>query len=475
VIIKGGSRGRSAQLAAHLLRTDQNEQVELREFRGTVATSLLGALEEIEATADSTRCRKPFYHASISPSPDRPLTARQWSLAVEALERALGLKGQPRIVVAHVKGKRQHVHVVWSRIDIERGRAIADSWNFRVHEEVARSLEHEFGHEAVRGAFTGRENQQPRPRRTPRLGDQRQEQRSGICTSDVQAEITAAWRSSASGDEFRERLRDAGYILARGDRRTFVVVDAAGGVHALARRIDGVRTRDLHARFAEGALAGLPSVAGARATMQDRRTFIAGRGEVSSARYDRTSRVEFTSGRAAAASPGASPRDAFKREALIATALGNNRVSQPQIKTAERNTTARNGIRSTRATTKPLSSLPGTLQANRNRSKDRRTSTYAQERGVILLLYAAKIAAAQLYSPKDQLAAIVNALKAEERAALSALREREAVENERQKRTRLLQAYGLAARGVTSRSRPGVRPMQPAKKELRNQTPQYDK
>ena len=68
MIIKGRSRGRSSELAAHLLRTDQNERVELREVNGTVATDLLGALQEMEATAEGTRCRKPFYHASISPS-----------------------------------------------------------------------------------------------------------------------------------------------------------------------------------------------------------------------------------------------------------------------------------------------------------------------------------------------------------------------------------------------------------------------
>jgi hypothetical protein len=209
--------------------------------------------------------------------------------------------------------------------------------------------------------------------------------------------------------------------------------------------------------------------------MRDRLTSIDGGGEASPARYDRTSHFEFTNGRATAASPGASPRDAFKQEGLIATALGNHQVRQRQTKATERNTTTRDRTSSTRAITKPLSSRPATSQANPNRSKDRRISTYAQERGVILLLYAAKIAAAQLYSPKDQLAAIVNALKAEERAALNSLREREAVENERQKRAHLLQVYGMAARGVTSRSRPGVRPMQPAKKELRNRTPQYDR
>jgi hypothetical protein len=48
--------------------------------------------------------------------------------------------------------------------------------------------------------------------------------------------------------------------------------------------------------------------------------------------------------------------------------------------------------------------------------------TFSQERTAILLLYAAKIAAAQLHAPKHELAAILAALRAEQRAALRALR-----------------------------------------------------
>jgi hypothetical protein len=40
VIIKGASRTRARQLAVHLQRTDQNERVEVRECRGTVAQDL---------------------------------------------------------------------------------------------------------------------------------------------------------------------------------------------------------------------------------------------------------------------------------------------------------------------------------------------------------------------------------------------------------------------------------------------------
>lgn len=473
MIIKGGSRRRGAQLAAHLLRTDQNEKVELREVRGTIATDLLGALDEIEATATGTRCRKPFYHASISPPPERSLTARQWSHAIDTLERALGLKGQPRVVVAHVKGKRQHVHVVWSRIDLERGRAIADSWNFRVHEAVARDLESEFGHDAVRGAFTGRDVQQSRPRRTPRSHELRQEERSGIHLSDVEAEITALWRCTSHGEEFRANLHDAGYILARGDRRTFVVVDAAGGVHALARRIEGVRTRDIHARFSETRVSELPSVTDARTIMRDRLHAIQSEREVSESHHNDAALPAFTTAKIAVTGREASLGKIPKRTSLVATRFYTSKMRLWRAGHPNGSLAATGQRGETRPPTKPRSSKDA-VHVRRGQSKDRRISTYAQERAAILLLFGSKIAAAQLYSPKDQLAAIISALKAEERAALNSLREREAVEIERQKQKRLLQGYRMAARGVTAPALVGDKPAQPiAKRGFKDRNPEH--
>jgi hypothetical protein len=42
-------------------------------------------------------------------------------------------------------------------------------------------------------------------------------------------------------------LAEHGYMLARGDRRDFVIVDREGGIHSLARRIDGMKAAELRA------------------------------------------------------------------------------------------------------------------------------------------------------------------------------------------------------------------------------------
>jgi hypothetical protein len=269
MIVKGGSRARAAELAKHLSRRDTNEQVELIETRGTVAADLLGALSEMEAVSAGTRCRRPLYHANIDPDARYAMTGEQWQAAVEALEARLGLAGHPRVVVRHVKNRREHVHVVWSRIDLERMQAVSDSWNYRAHEEVARELERRFGHEHVQGVHIGREGAD-RAARTPSSAEMQQATRTGIQLDAVTRDLTAAWRSADNPAAFVRALEEKGYILARGDRRDFVAIDPAGGIHSLARRIEGAKTKDIRARLGRLDHTKLPTAAQAQEIQRHR-------------------------------------------------------------------------------------------------------------------------------------------------------------------------------------------------------------
>jgi hypothetical protein len=259
MIIKGKSRAGPIALAAHLANAETNERVELVETRGTVAQDLRGALIEMDAYAAGTRCQKSLYHAALSPEPPHVLTSAQRSEAIDALEQKLGLNGHARLVVVHEKHERQHIHVVWSRIDLEKMRSVADSHNYRKHEEVARDLERRFGHDRVQGAHHERDGVE-RPNRTPSRPELRQEERTGITGNQVRAEVTRAFRSSDNAEAFKAALEDRGYILAQGDRRDFVVLDREGGVHSLARRIDGIKAADLREFMQPIDREALPSV-----------------------------------------------------------------------------------------------------------------------------------------------------------------------------------------------------------------------
>jgi hypothetical protein len=240
VIIKGKSVGGAKRLAVHLMRTDTNERAEVKEVRGVVAEDLRDALLEMEAVSAGTRTTKPFYHGSINARADERLTDKQRTQAIDRLEAELGLSGQARVVVVHEKEGREHCHIVWSRIDLDRMAAISDSNNYRKHELVARELEREFGHERVQGAHIEREGKR-RPERTPSHAEMLQADRTGLSPKEVRAQITELWQRTETGEEFAVTLWKAGYVLARGDRRDYVVIDPKGGTHSLARRVEGAR------------------------------------------------------------------------------------------------------------------------------------------------------------------------------------------------------------------------------------------
>jgi hypothetical protein len=264
MIIKGKSRSGPGALAKHLGNAETNERITLLETKDTIADDLRGALVELDAYAVGTRCDKPLYHAAISPEPPHRLTPDQRMEAVNALEAKLGFNGHPRVVIMHEKLGREHIHVVWTRIDLEKMRSISDSHNYRKHEEVSRELERRFGHERVQGAHHEREGV-ARPDRTPSRAELRQEERTGIRGKQVKAEVTWIYRASDSVEAFKAGLEAKGYVLAQGDRRDFVIVDREGGVHSLARRIEGVRAAELRSFMAPIDRKSLPGLEEAQA------------------------------------------------------------------------------------------------------------------------------------------------------------------------------------------------------------------
>lgn len=279
MVIKGNARGGAGDLAKHLLRQDTNERVQLIGLRGVAANDLAGALKEMDAYGAALRTTRTLYHASINVPAHERLTPEQRAQAIDRLESALGLTGQPRAIIEHEKhGRggdlRVHCHVVWSRTDLDHMRAIRCDHNFRTHELVARGLEREFGHARVQGVHIERDGPDgtriTRPERTPSHAEMQQAQRSGIDRHSMRAEITGLWRATDSGKSFATALEQHGYVLGKGDRRDFVIVDREGETHSLARFVDGARAKDVRARMADIDRDQLSDVAQARATQKAR-------------------------------------------------------------------------------------------------------------------------------------------------------------------------------------------------------------
>ena len=269
MIINGGSRSNGGFFARHLMRTDQNDRVAVVEIRGLGATTIADAFREMKAVASGTNCSNYFYHANINTRADELLTGEQWSVAADTLERQLGLHDQPRIVVEHQKDGRTHRHIVWSRIDADSMKAISDSLTYAKHELAARAVEATFGHAPVPSVLV-KDRETLRPERNLRDWESLRAGDSGIDPKAIKAELTELWRSADSGSAFAHALAERGYILVRGDRRDFCIIDAAGDDHSLARRLSGVKAAEVRDRLADLDRASLPSVEEGRALARAR-------------------------------------------------------------------------------------------------------------------------------------------------------------------------------------------------------------
>jgi hypothetical protein len=261
MIAKGNLHAHGQKLAAYLITGKMHERAELVELRGFASTNIREAFIDVQIQAEATRCEKPFYHAHVRLPDGEALTREQWLYVADRLERALGFEGQGRAVAFHQdrSSNERHLHVAWSRIDLEQMRAIDPGLYKNKLKQECRGLEKELCLTRVR-------NERDPEHKTLSAGRSEFEQsrRLGTDLRAIREDIRACWERSDSGRSFTAALAEQGYVLARGDRRDFVVIDQAGGDHALGKRILGVAAGEIRARLTDVDRAQLPSVAQAK-------------------------------------------------------------------------------------------------------------------------------------------------------------------------------------------------------------------
>ena len=277
IIIKGRARADGEQLASYLLEKGDNELVRVVETRGMVGRDLQGAFLAAEIEAGLSRGSRPFWHAQINPAEGVNLTREQQLMAVDVLERHLGFQGLSRAVVAHEKDGREHVHVVWSRFDRERGTLRRDDFTKRKNVAAAAEIARRLGLEPNPNPFPedsaediARGDRRHRSKDAHSQAEMQQEKRATKSRADRKAEITSIWQATDSGQALRSALDDAGYSLGVG-WRGYVVVDALGEAHSLARQIDGARAKDVRARMADVDQGSIPSASEIKAGMRQAR------------------------------------------------------------------------------------------------------------------------------------------------------------------------------------------------------------
>jgi hypothetical protein len=256
--INGGSRSNGGWWTGHLQNAEKNERVEIIAFVGLSADNILDAFREMRDLSLGTNCSNYFYQANINPREDEHLTPAQRREAVATLGKNLGLANQPHFIVEHEKKGRTHTHVVWSRIDTGRGVAISDSLTAPIHERTSRELEIKFDLERGRSILVP-DRDFPRPARRPKKAEMFRGEQTGIDPRQLGDEVKALRARSDTGQSFRAAMLASGYIIARGDRRDFVIIDRAGDDHSLPRSL-GVKVAAVREFMKDVDPASLPSV-----------------------------------------------------------------------------------------------------------------------------------------------------------------------------------------------------------------------
>ena len=108
MIFKASKRSGSRQLGSHLLKTEENEHVEIHEVSGFISDTVMGAMNEAYAAARGTKCKQYLFSMSLSPPAHESVRVEVFEKVIGDIEDRLGLTGQPRVIVFHEKEGRRH-------------------------------------------------------------------------------------------------------------------------------------------------------------------------------------------------------------------------------------------------------------------------------------------------------------------------------------------------------------------------------
>ena len=206
--------------------------------------------------AEATKCEQPFFHVQVRNREGEKLTRQQWETTAHRIMRINGLTGQPYAVAFHIDTAtgEEHMHLAVSLIDSETMTAKRLPFYALRLKRISRELETEFGLEPVR-------NEREGPiKYAAKKDEQQQAQRLGVDKDAIRNSIRHCWDQSDNGRSFQAALEDEGLILAQGDRRDFVVIDHAGGLHGKFSRTLGATANQVREKLADLDPRELPTV-----------------------------------------------------------------------------------------------------------------------------------------------------------------------------------------------------------------------
>lgn len=245
MIIKGQTRAADRHWVAHLQRGDHNEEVRVVDSRDLAHVGdIAGSLAEMDAYALGTRCQKPLF--DVVARGMGHLTDAQLCRIADLIEAKYpALQNRARMIVGHTKDGDQHGHIAWARCGAD-GPTVNLPWTSINLMQVAIEAATEFGMELPAG-MTAEKDGTPKPERdspsdisTPLY---RQLERMGLPPREFVEQIRAAW-----GPQFAEKMKAAGWMVAKGDRRGFVLVNHSGEAVGMKQLLPkGTKAKDIEA------------------------------------------------------------------------------------------------------------------------------------------------------------------------------------------------------------------------------------
>ena len=262
-------------MAAYLMTAKPGEHAELVYAEGFAAADLRDAFRDVEIASAATRAQTPFFHCYTRFAPGEMIDTdanRKRCLEIARRElKTLGMAGQPYAVSFHTDRKTgdMHMHFAVSRIArAQNGRffAIDPGLYKNKLKHLSRDCERDYGL---------RELSNERPTGDLARASDRKEfeesRRLGTDIRAIRAGILDCLQQADNGNALKAALEDRGLMLANGDRRDcFVVVDSAGGQHALNKKLTGLTLAQTRTRLADLDRSQLPSVEEAKELQAER-------------------------------------------------------------------------------------------------------------------------------------------------------------------------------------------------------------
>ena len=271
MIAKGNTHDSGPKLVSYILAAQEGERVEFGGARGFdfFSADVHQAAAIMQQIADhTTNCRDAWFHTQTRLAPGEQLSRKHWERVLDREEKRLGFTGHARAWSFHIDEAtgEKHLHAAWFRIDSETNRA-HDPGLFKLRlMEVARWAEKEFGLRELSN------QRQPHDKaRAPERNEMEESRRLGTDVRAIRTAILDCLERADSGKAFRAALEERGLMLANGDRRDcFVVIDPAGGQHALNKKLTGQTLAETRARLADLDRSQLPGVEQAQAMQRAR-------------------------------------------------------------------------------------------------------------------------------------------------------------------------------------------------------------